>query len=165
MKKTIDDLPIVKVSALVARGDIGPSDKAALIRFGDDGVEYGVGVRIRRFANGGFYALFVCPRCDGNARRLRLLDDAPACGECVRKSGLIYRSQATRTEQRHLVTAPQRIANLNARGGFRVHRPNRKVEGRARIEAALRRSIIVARQFGHDEFAERVKRLSRHERS
>jgi hypothetical protein len=161
MKLTIDDLPMVKAATLVAHGYLHRDAKTALIRFGDDGVEYGVGVKTSRLPAGGFWMKFVCPRCGGNAQRLRLLDDTPACGKCVRASGLIYRSQATRTEKRHAVTAPKRIANLNAGGGFRVHRPNRKVEGRARVEAALRRSIIVTRQYGHDEFEQRVKRLSR----
>ena len=161
MKLTIDDLLMVKVSTLVARGDIKPGDKTVLVRFSDDGSEYVVGVKPWRFASGGFGAFFVCPGCGGGAQRLRLLDDRPACGKCVRTTGLIYRSQATRTEKRHAVTAPARIAKLNGDGPFRVHRPSRKVEHRARVEAALRRSIIVTRQYGHDEFEQRVKRLSR----
>jgi hypothetical protein len=161
MRLTIDDLLMVKVSALVARGEIKPGDKTALIRFSDDGVEHRVGVKVWLFGNGGFWARLGCPRCGGWAQRLRLLNDIPACGECVRQSGLIYRSQATRTEKRHAVTAPVRIARLNGDGPFRVHRPSRKVERRARVEAALRRSIIVVRQYGIDEFERRVKRLSR----
>lgn len=161
MRLTIDDLAMVKVAAFVARGEIASGDKTALIRFSDDGVEHRVGVRTSRLPAGGFWMKFICPRCGGNAQRLRLLDDIPACGKCVRASGLIYRSQATRTEQRHLVTAPSRIERLNGGGPFRVHRPTRKVEHRARVEAALRRSIIVVRQYAHDEFEQRVKRLTR----
>jgi hypothetical protein len=112
MERTIDDLPMVKVSTLVAAGDIKPGDTAARIRFVDDGVEYVVGVKPWRFKSGGFGAFLVCLRCGGGAQRLRLLDDIPACGKCVRESGLIYRSQATRTEKRHLVTAPVRIGSM-----------------------------------------------------
>ena len=83
--------------------------------------------------------------------------DKPACGACVRASGLIYRSQATRTEKRYAVTAPPRIARLNGGGPFRVHRPGRKVERRAVVEFKLRRSIMVARRFGVEEFEKRVK--------
>jgi hypothetical protein len=161
MKRTIDDLPLIKVSALVAAGTIKPDAKTALIRFGDDEVEHRVGVKVWRFGNGGFWARLGCPRCGGWAQRLRLLDDMPACGECVRSSGLIYRSQSIRTEKRHEVTAPKRIERLNGGGPRRVHQPGRRVALRARVEAALRRSIIVARQYGHDEFEQRVKRLSR----
>jgi hypothetical protein len=64
---------------------------------------------------------------------------------------LIYRSQATRTEKRHLVTAPPRIARLNSERPLRVHpRPGRTFDGRANIEFALRRSRIVARKHGVD---------------
>jgi hypothetical protein len=82
---------------------------------------------VRIFKNNGFWARFVCPRCDGRAQRLRLLDEKSACGACVRASGLIYRSQATRTEKRYAVTALPRIARLNGGGPFRVHRPGRTV--------------------------------------
>ena len=47
MKRTIDDLPLVRVATLVALGETGRDAKTALIRFGDDGVEHQVGVRLR----------------------------------------------------------------------------------------------------------------------
>jgi hypothetical protein len=152
MKRTIDDLPQVRVSAPVAHGYIGRGAVTALVLFGDDGVEYDVAVRMRQFPNGGFWARFVCPRCGGGSQRLRLLDGQPACGKCVKASGLIYRSQSVRTETRHLVTAPPRIARLNSGGPLRVHpRPGRKLDRRANLEAKFRRSLIVARQFAIDE--------------
>jgi hypothetical protein len=147
MKRTIDDLPMVRVATLVALGDIRRDAKTACIRFGDDGVEYQVGVRLRRFRNRGFWAMFVCPRCGGGAQRLRLLDDRPACGRCIRASGLIYRSQSVRTEKRHLVTAPPRLARLKTDRPLRVYpRPGRMLDRRANIELALKRSLIVARR-------------------
>ena len=149
MKRTIDDLPLVRVATLVARGEIRRDAKTARIRFGDDGVEYQVGVKVRRFRNGGFWAVLVCPRCGGGAQRLRLIDDQPACGKCVRASGLIYRSQSVRTEKRHTVTAPPRLAKLIKPA--RIHpRLGRKLDGRPNIEFALRRSRIVARKHGVD---------------
>jgi hypothetical protein len=147
VKRTIDDLPMVRVSTLVAHGYIARGAVTALIRFGDDGIEYEVGVRMTQFPNGGFWAQFVCPRCDGGSQRLRLLDDRPACGACVKASGLIYRSQSVRTEKRHMVTAPPRIARLNSDKPLRVHaRPGRTFDGRANMELALKRSLIVARR-------------------
>jgi hypothetical protein len=147
MKRTIDDLPLVRVSTLVALGEIGRDAKTVRVRFGDDGVEYGVGVKVRHFGNCGFWATLVCPRCGGSAQRLRLLDDRPACGGCVRASGLIYRSQSVRTEKRHLVTAPPRLARLNRDKPLRVHaRPGRTFDGRVNMELALKRSFIVARR-------------------
>jgi hypothetical protein len=151
MKHTIDDLPMVRVSTLVAHGYIARGAGTALIRFGDDGVEYQVGVRMRQFPNGGFWARFACPRCDGGSQRLRLLDGQPACGKCIRASGLIYRSQSIRTEKRHLSTAPPRMALLSGDKPARVNpRPGRKVDRRANLEFALRRSRIVARKHGVD---------------
>jgi hypothetical protein len=147
MKRTIDDLPMVRVSALVAHGYIARGAVTALVRFGDDGVEYQVGVRLRRFRNRGFWAVFMCPRCGGGAQRLRLLDDRPACGKCVKASGLIYRSQSVRTEKRHTVTTPPRLARLNSDKPLRVHaRPGRTFDGRVNLELALKRSLIVARR-------------------
>jgi hypothetical protein len=151
MKRMIDDLPLVRVATLVALGEIGRDAKTARVRFGDDGVEHQVGVRLRRFRNDGFWAVLVCPRCGGGAQRLRLLDGQPACGKCVRASGLIYRSQSVRTEKRHTVTDPPRLAMLTSDTPARLHpRHGRTFDGRRNIEFALRRSRIVARKHGVD---------------
>ena len=151
MKRTIDDLPMVKASTLRADGYIGPETKATLLRFDDSGVEYQVGVAAKPLPCGAAWSLLICPRCDGRAQRLRLLDGQPACGKCVRASGLIYRSQATRTERRDAVTAPPRLAQLNSDRPLRVHpRPGRMLDRRANLEFALRRSRIVARKHGVD---------------
>jgi hypothetical protein len=149
MQRTIDDLPMVKASTLRAHGYIGPETKTTLVKFDDSGVEHQVGVTAKPLPSGAAWSMFICPRCNGRSQRLRLLDGRPACGECVRASGLIYRSQATRTGQRHLVTAPARLARLNTDEPLRVHpRPGRMFDGRPNIEFALRRSRIVARKHG-----------------
>ena len=150
MKRTIDDLSLVRVAASVALGEIGRDAKTARVRFGDDRVEHS-----RRqstaFQERQLWAMLVCPRCGGGAQRLRLLDGQPACGKCVRASGLIYRSQSMRTEKRHTVTAPPRLARLDSERRLRVHpRPGRTIDRRANIEFALRRSRIVARKHGVD---------------
>ncbi len=151
MRRTIDDMLMVKASFLRAHGYIGPETKTTLIRFDDSGVEYQVGMTARPLPCGAVWSLFICPRCQGRAQRLRLLDDRPACGKCVRASGLIYRSQSVRTEKRHAVTAPPRLAMLNSDRPLRVHaRAGRTFDGRANIEFALRRSRIVARKHGVD---------------
>jgi hypothetical protein len=146
VKRTIDDLPLVKASTMAAAGLIGPGTRSTTVQFGDVGCA--VGVKVHRFPKcGGWWALFICPRCGGGAQRLRLLDDRPACGACVRASGLIYRSQSIRTEERHVVTAPRRIAMLNSDKPVRVHvRPGRMLDGRMKLEARLKRSFIVARK-------------------
>jgi hypothetical protein len=157
MRTRIEDLPLARVSSLVANGYIRRDAVTALVRFGDDGVEYGVGVRVRSFPSGGFWAMFVCPRCGGGAQRLRLLDNQPACGKCVRASGLRYRVESTVGKDRHLLTVPERIARLNGDKPARVNpRPGRKLDRRAHIEAALKRSLLVARQRGIAEFEKKL---------
>ena len=156
MKTRIEDLPVIRVSTLVASGYIKRDAVAALVRICDD-VEYGVGVRIRPFPNGGFWAMLVCPKCGGGAQRLRLLDNKPACGKCVRASGLRYRVESTAAKDRHLLTAPERIARLNGDKPARVNpRPGRRLDRRAPIEAALKRSLLVARRRGIAEFEKKV---------
>jgi hypothetical protein len=44
MKRTIDDLPMVRASTLRAHGYIGPETKTTLLQFDDSGVEHQVGV-------------------------------------------------------------------------------------------------------------------------
>jgi hypothetical protein len=157
MSTRIEDPPLVCVSTLVANGYIGRNAVTALVRFGDDGVEHGVGVRMRCFRNGGFWAMLVCPRCGGGSQRLRLLDNTPACGKCVRASGLRYRVESTAAKDRHLLTAPERIARLNGNKPARVNpRPGRRLDRRAPIEAALKRSLIVARRCGIAEFEKKL---------
>jgi hypothetical protein len=64
---------------------------------------------------------------------------------------LNYRSQSVRTEKRHTVTAPPRLAVLNSDKSPRLHpRRGRMLERRANIEFALRRSRIFARKHGVD---------------
>jgi len=157
MRTRIEDLPLVRVSTLVANGYIRRDAKTALIRFGDESVEYSVGVRTRPFRNGGFWAMLVCSRCGGGAQRLRLLDDRPACGKCVRASVLRYRGESTAAKDRHLLTAPERIARLNGEKPARVNpRPGRRLDRRAPIEAALKRSLLVARRHGIAEFEKKL---------
>ena len=126
MKRTIDDLPMVKAWRHCGRmATSGRKRKTARIRFDDGGVGYQVGVTAKPLPSGGMWAMFICPRCRGGAQRLRLLDGQPACGKCVRASGLIYRSQSVRTEKRHAVTAPPRLVMLNS------DKPARLIRGRA----------------------------------
>ena len=157
MRTRIEDLPIIRVSILVANGYIGRDAVTALVRFSYDGVEHGVGVRVRRFRNGGFWAMLVCPGCGGGAQRLRLLEDRPACGKCVRASGLRYRVESTASKDRDLLTAPERIARLNGDKPARVNpRPGRRLDRRAPIGAALKRWLLVARRCGIAEFEKKL---------
>ena len=59
MKRTIDDLPMVKASTLRAHGYIGPETKTTLIRFDDSGVEYQVGVTAKPLPCGAAWSMFI----------------------------------------------------------------------------------------------------------
>jgi hypothetical protein len=135
---------VTKLCAMLESAE-GPGTRLTVVQLGDVG--YWVGVKVHRFPKcGGWWALFICPRCGGGAQ-MRLLDDRPACGACVRASGLKYRSRSTPTEKRHLVTAPPRIARLASDKPLRVHaRPGRTFDGRVNVELAPKRSLIVARR-------------------
>jgi hypothetical protein len=66
--------------------------------------------------------------------------------------GLRPRVQLIRTEKRAAYHAPRIFARLNATTPARINpRPGRMLDRRANLEAKLRRSLIVARQFAIDE--------------
>jgi hypothetical protein len=103
MRTRIEDLPIIRVSILVANGYIGRDAVTALVRFSDDGVE------------------------------------------------------STASKDRHLLTAPERIARLKGDKPARVNpRPGRRLDRRAPIGAALKRSLLVARRCGIAEFEKKL---------
>jgi len=143
-------------SALVSRGEITRQSKTALIKFEGSDVEYVVGVVIYHMPSGGFWGRFLCSRCGGPSHRIRLFDGRPTCAKCVQASGLIYRSQSIRTEKRHAVTAPRRLAMLNRDTPMRAH-SSCKLERRSSMEARLRRSLIVARRYSLSQYEKSLK--------
>jgi hypothetical protein len=65
--------------------------------------------------------------------------------------------ESTSAKDRHLLTAPDRIAKLNGDKPARVNpRPGRKLDRRAPTEAALKRSLLVARRHGIAEFEKKL---------
>ena len=89
-------------------------------------------------------AMFVCPRCGGGSQRLRLLDDRPACGKCVRASGLIYRSQSIRTEKRH--RSQRRLASPCLTATSRARPSSTGPEARRAGEHGVRASSFAHRR-------------------
>ena len=151
MKTVIDDLPVVLASRLRALGDITAETKTTTVRLGD--VDYVVGVALHRFPNGGSWSKFRCSKCGSRCQKLRLLEDHLVCGGCCRAAGLRYRIEMfSHANERAAYTAPKRIARLNSTmpEGIRRGR-DRLFDRRANMEAKLRRSLIVARQFAIDE--------------
>jgi hypothetical protein len=149
MKAVYDELPGVSVSRMRALGDITAETKTATVKFDD--IEFVVALSLRRFPNGGSWSFFVCP-CGRRARILRLFEGGLACCRCLRVRGLRARVEHIRTEKRVAYHAPRILARLNSDTPARLlPRPGRKLDRRANLEAKLRRSLIVARQFAIDE--------------
>jgi hypothetical protein len=149
MRTAIDDLPAVSVSRLRALGDITAEAKIATVKF--DNMEFVVALSLRRFPNRGSWSFFLCS-CGRRARILRLFEGSLACSRCLEARGLRPRVQLIRTERRAAYHAPRILARLNATAPARINpRPGRMLDRRANLEAKLRRSLIVARQFAIGE--------------
>jgi hypothetical protein len=147
MKPVIDDLPVLLASRMRAAGEIGSDTKTAIVRFDNGEVEFVVGIMQQRFPNGGAWSKFVC-RCGRRCQKLRLFEGKPTCAHCIRAAGLRYRVEmVSHASKRTALTAPKRIERLKSDKPLRVHaRPGRTFDGRANVELALKRSLIVARK-------------------
>ena len=155
MKTAIDDLPAVSVSRLRALGDLTADTKTTTVNFSD--VEFVVALSLRRFPNGGSWSFFLCP-CGRRARILRLFEGGLACRSCLADRGLRPRVQLIAAHKRAAYHAPRILARLNSNTPARLFpRPGRKLDRRANLEAKLRRSLIVARQFAIDEHDKMLK--------
>jgi hypothetical protein len=151
MKTAFDDLPAVSVSRMRALGDITAETKTTTVKFDD--VEFVVALSLRRFPNGGSWSFFLCP-CGRRARILRLFEGGLSCSQCLEARGFRARVELIRTEKRAAYHAPRILARLNSATPARLRpRPGRMLDRRATLEAKLRRSLIVARQFALDEHA------------
>jgi hypothetical protein len=72
------------------------------------------------------------------------------------------REMCSHFSKRTALTAPKRIERLYGDKPARLHpRPGRRLDRRTHIEAALRRSQIVARQHALDEHAQQLAGLMR----
>jgi hypothetical protein len=134
---TKDDLPAVSVSRLRAIGVIKPDMASIAVKVGD--LERTVALAHTQFPNGGGWSFFVCPQCRQRRRTLRLTEDGRLV--CYRCDGLRYACQ--------LNDKSIRIARLKALlyGGPARHKPRWiSMDRRQRLEASLRRALIVERQ-------------------
>jgi hypothetical protein len=158
MRTAIDDFPSLSVSRLRAAGEIRPNDRTTTITFPDSGVAFVVGLSHVRFPNGGNWSFFRCP-CGRNARTLRLYGSELACHSCLAARGFRPRVQLIPTEQRAAYLVPRLLRRLTSASPARLHpRKGRLLDRRPRLEAKLRRSVIVARQHALDEHDRMLKR-------
>ena len=152
MKLTIDDLPWAGVSRLRATGVITEQSGSTTVQFGPH--EFEVAVTLLRFPQGGSWSFFVCP-CGAKCRTIRLYEGELACRACLKARGLRYRIELIETPRRaayHLGRQPDAPP--------RFHRAGRNLAAKqARREEALRRSLIVARQYALEEHDKVLRRL------
>ena len=160
MKPVIDDLPAVLASTLRALGVIGRDTKTTTIRFDDSDVEFVVEVALRRFPNGGSWSMFRCS-CGRRCQKLRLFEGRHTCAHCICATGMRYRIEmVSHASKRAVLTAPKRIARLNSAVPARLHpRNGQMLDRRIPLEARLRRSLIVARQFALDEHKKMLDKM------
>jgi hypothetical protein len=157
----IDDLPgSESVSRLRASGVITAETAVTTVSFGD--LSFNVAVSHRKFPNGGSWSFFQCP-CGRRCRVLRLYEGRElACRWCLSARGMRGRVELTATSQRAARIVPKLLARLTSSSPAQLHpRPGRMLNRRSRLEAKVRRSLIVARQFALDEHAEMLARLER----
>lgn len=159
-KVAIDDLPASEsVSRLRAAGAIASDTEVTTVSFGDQ--SFNVVVSHRKFPNGGSWSFYQCP-CGRRCRILRLFEGGLACRWCLAARGLRGRVELIATPARAARIVPKLLARLTSSSPARLHpRPGRMLDRRSRLEAKVRRSLIVARQFGLDEHAEMLARLER----
>jgi hypothetical protein len=150
MRPAIDDFPSLSVSRLRAAGCFADTDQTTTISFPDHAIAFVVALSHFRWPNGGGWSFFRCP-CGARARILRLTPTGLACHRCLSARGFRNRVQLIPTPDRVALTAPRRLERLTS-SPARLHtRPGRTLDARHRLEAALRRSLIVARQAALDE--------------
>jgi hypothetical protein len=138
---------------------IAGDTEVTTIQFGD--VSFNVAVSHRKFPNGGSWSFFVCP-CGRRCRILRLFEGGLACRWCLSARGMRGRVELIATSQRAARIVPRLIARLTSSSPARLHpRNGQQLDRRARLEAKVRRSLIVSRQHALDEHDEVLARLER----
>jgi hypothetical protein len=140
----IDDLPEVRIPGLRARGLVSPEMNEFVVRLGD--VAQSVGLKTRRFPNGGSWSFFVAPCCGRLARVLRLFDGRVMCWRCLRDRGARYRCWPMSVRRRAERRVPQLCAMLESEESLCL-KPSTlwgTMARRSRHETALRRNVFIA---------------------
>jgi hypothetical protein len=146
-RRYADDLPTIVISRLRAEGVITAETTEFVVRLGE--VEKTVGVKARRFPNGGAWSSFVSPCCGVQVRVLKLLNGGLLCCRCCRSRGVLYRCEPTGLRQRASRRVPKLLAMLESDKPLRL-KPSTmrgKMEKRERHEAALQRNLLILRRY------------------
>jgi hypothetical protein len=142
----LESLPVSEsVSRLRAEGKITAEMTSAWIGFGAIELKREVRLAHRRFANGGSWTFFLCPRCGRRVRRLRLNDGRPMCSRCC---GNFHRISYGSPDQREQARERriEKLQKLIDGGPARLNpRPGRTLDRRRWLTFSLRRAVIVKR--------------------
>jgi hypothetical protein len=141
--RTLDDVPSISISKLVADGVVRRDMPYASVTI--EGFTRTFRLTRRKLRNGGWWMFFIC-ECGRRARVLRLSARGIACPRCTRRyAGLKYRVECLSKPKR----AAQRVERLEALlcgGPARLHpRPGRTLDRRSRLDVSLRRAKVVVR--------------------
>ena len=151
MREFQDDLVSVNSARLRALGIIQPGAVSAIVCFGEGEGALRREVRLvhREWSHGRGISLFLCPRCQGKAQKLKLFDGRILCRRCLMRAGVQFRaSYGSRQEraaarERHVEALKAKLAS----GSIRVHpRGGRGIERRRELEMSLRRALIRQRE-------------------
>jgi hypothetical protein len=117
-RRFADDLPAISISRLRALGVITPETTEFVVKLGD--VEQTVGVKARRFPNGGGWSSFVSPCCGVQVRLLRLVNGRVMCSRCLRARGVLYRSDLMSPRKRAAMRIPKLLEWLDSTESLRL---------------------------------------------
>jgi hypothetical protein len=142
MRLTQDQCPSITASRLRALGVVTEDMASVRVTIGE--VSREVRLSHMRFPNGGGWSFFLCPSCGRRARVLKLFEKI-ACWRCTRLEGkpLPYRVQlGDRSGRIERLRQKLNVGPARARP-----RPGRRLDRRGRLEQALRRALIVERNW------------------
>ena len=147
-RRYADDLPTISISRLRAEGVITIENSEFVVRLGD--VEETVGVKARRFPNGGSWSSFVSPCCGVQVRLLKLLNGRLLCCRCVRARGVLYRCDPMGAWRRAALRVPKLREWLDSTEPLRLKPATLwgTMERRSQHEASLQRNLLILRR--HD---------------
>jgi hypothetical protein len=127
-------------------GEITAESTSTVVRLGQEG--FSVGLRLRKFPNGGSWSLFRCPQCDRWVQVLWLLEGRPVCRLCCIERGVGARAWPMRPWRRAEVRIPKLLARLESKTPARL---NPRLDGsmldrRQRLENSLRLARLALRR-------------------
>jgi hypothetical protein len=127
-------------------GEITAESTSTVVRLGQEG--FSVGLRLRKFRNGGSWSLFRCPQCDRWVQVLWLLEGRPVCRLCCIERGVGARAWPMRPWRRAEVRIPKLLARLESKTPARLNpRPDGSMlDRRQRLENSLRLAQLALRR-------------------